>query len=636
MKKLFSSLLSWRCLAALFAVLMVSTPFAINNYLVDKGPSWLGLDVSWKMTLDYAFAKHWVWGKDIVYTYGPLANLSTRTGLGFPAWAMVVFDVFLVLNFYFVFADFIKNNASKPLAIAIVICLALLVNPCFGSDTAWILLFFIIYWMIKTFDKPRPLYLAILITLTILAFYIKMNTGLIAMVLLCSHFINLFTAKKLTIINMSGWFAWFIVLIMLSAILLNVSILGYITGSLEIIKGYNDVMYLDESHAVIETALYLLFLAMLALLLYSLWRQVAAKKHNQIMYTIAGIVFLFLLQKQAVLRNDAQHLYEYFSFAPLLLLCNFTAGNHQKSTLKYSLIILIFALGFVLYNRGLAYSLSSRITAPFTYIKQVVDHNKAAHLSQPGKRYIPQRVLDIIGNKTADVFPWDSEYVIENKLNYKPRPVFQSFSAYTEGLEKINYDYFVKQAPNFLIYDYDAIDNRYPFNDESLANLFILRNYTLADTFASNQRQRLVLQRNDKTAPLQFKHIKRFEFSPADTIPVTNFNFIKLDVQYNLPGKIKAFVNKPPRVQISYMRADGKWFTYKTSPELLKMGLYVGCLVTNDDEYIALLNDKPAAAIKKIKLIVNGSLFSGKGLMDIYLVNHHSLLNKPAPDEHNY
>ena len=238
-----------------------------------------------------------------------------------------------------------------------------------------------------------------------------------------------------------------------------------------------------------------------------------AKKYNRLIYTIAGIIFIFLLQKQAVLRNDAQHLYEFFSFAPLVLLCTFTIGSDQKSTLKYSLITLIFALGFVLYNRGAAYSLSSRVAAPVTYIKQVVAYRPASHINQPGKRYVPQRVLDIIGNKPVDVFPWDSEYAIENKLNYKPRPVFQSFSAYTEGLEKINYDYFVKQAPDFLIYDYDAIDNRYPFNDESLVNLFIIRNYTLADTFGSNQRQRLILQRKDQTAPLQFIHNKRLEFS---------------------------------------------------------------------------------------------------------------------------
>ena len=623
MKKLVSFIFSWQYLAALLAILMVSTPFSINNYLVDKGPSWLGLDVSWKMTLDYAATKHWIWGKDIVYTYGPLANLSTRTGQGLAAWAMVLFDSFLVLNFYFVFADFIKNNTSKLLAAAILVCTLLLVNTCFGSGTAWVLLFFIIYWMVKTFNEPRPLYLAMLIALTMLAFYIKMNTGLIAMVLLCGHFINLFIAKKTTLIKLLAWLAGFVVVTIASAVLLNVSILAYIIGSLEIIKGYNDVMYLDEAHDIIQTGLYLLFLAMLAWFLYRLWRQLKKKEYSHIVYTIAGIIFIFLLQKQAVLRNDRQHLYEYFSFAPLILLCNFAGAGNQKRQLKFSLAVMLFALGFVLYNRGVGYSLSTRVATPVTYVKQLIDYNTTEHPGQPGKRYIPQRVLNIIGNKTVDVFPWDSEYAIENKLNYKPRPVFQSFSAYTEALEKINYDYFVKQAPDFLIYDYDAIENRYPFNDESLVNLFIIRNYTFADSFRSNERQRLLLQRNNTITPLQFNHIKQYKFSLADTIPVTNFNFIKLDIRYNMFGKIKAFVAKPPHVQINYMRADGKWFTYKTSPELLKMGLYVDGLITNDDEYAALLTGKPATAIKKIKLDVDGSFFSGEGLMDTYLVNLH-------------
>jgi len=53
------------------------------------------------------------------------------------------------------------------------------------------------------------------------------------------------------------------------------------------------------------------------------------------------------------------------------------------------------------------------------------------------------------------------------------------------------------------------------------------------------------------------------------------------------------------------------------------MGLYVDGLITNDDEYAALLTGKPATAIKKIKLDVDGSFFSGEGLMDTYLVNLH-------------
>src|SRR5882762_9492533 len=105
MKKLFSSLISWQCFAALLAVCMITVPFALNNQLVDKGPSWRGLDISWKMTLNYAFIKHWTWGKDIVYTYGPLAAFSTRIGWGISRWVFLVFDAFIVVNFYFVFID---------------------------------------------------------------------------------------------------------------------------------------------------------------------------------------------------------------------------------------------------------------------------------------------------------------------------------------------------------------------------------------------------------------------------------------------------------------------------------------------------------------------------------------------------
>src|SRR5476651_520490 len=148
MKKFFSSILFWQCLAAMLALCMVTVPFAGHYHLVDKGPGWFGLDVSWGMTLNYALIKHWVWGKDIICTYGPLAFLSTRIGWGISRWALVLFDGFLVVNFYFVFIDFLKKNTDKFLAVAILICTMLTVNQYFGPDLSWVLLFFIIYWMI--------------------------------------------------------------------------------------------------------------------------------------------------------------------------------------------------------------------------------------------------------------------------------------------------------------------------------------------------------------------------------------------------------------------------------------------------------------------------------------------------------
>jgi hypothetical protein len=475
--------------------------------------------------------------------------------------------------------------------------------------------------MIKTFYDQRPIFLAILLLLTVLAFYIKMNTGLIAMLLLSAHFINLVVCKKITLVKLLMYSISFIVLVIVSAILLYVSIFDYITGSLQIIKGYNDIMYLDEIHPNIEHSLYILFFAMLLWFLYTLWVQVREKKYNLVLYTIAGVMYIFLLLKQSVLRNDVQHLYEYFSYSPIILLCGFAGIGNKKPHLIYSLVIIMFSLFFVSEFRTIGTSLKNRVTGPIVFVKQFWEYNSLAYINQQDKRYIPQRVLNKIGNKTVDVFPWDSEYAIENRLNYKPRPVFQSFSAYTPMLEQINYDYYVKHAPDVLIYDYDSIDNRYAFNDESLINLFILNNYTLIDTFTSNERARMVLQRNNKTVPLRFMQLKKEGFSLKDTIVTNRANFIKLDIQYNLAGKIKALISSPPHVQISYMREDGEWFTYKASVELLKTGIFAGDLVINNDDYLSLLTGKHTAAIKKIKLETNGNYFKETGMADAYLVN---------------
>jgi hypothetical protein len=620
MKKVFSSILFWQCFAALLALLMINTPFAIRSQLVDKGPNWFGLDVSWVMTLNYASIKHLVWGKDIVYTYGPLAYFATRTGWGVSRWFFLLFDGFIVINFYFVFIDFLKTNIDKFLAASILICTMLVVNQNFGSDLSWVLLFFIIYWMMKTFYDQRPFFLAMLIVLTVLAFYIKMNTGLIAMVFLCGHFINLFVCKKITLVKLLVCCVSFVVLVIVSAVLLNVSIISYISGSLEIIKGYNDVMYLDEEHFHIEHNLYILFFALLLWFFYKLYWQIREKKHSLIIYTTACVIFIFLLQKQATLRNDVQHLYEYFSFAPLILLCGFTTVEKQKPHLKYLLVIILFALFFVSENRTIDVSFAKRVAGPAAYIKQFRGYNSLIYVNQQDKRYIPQCVLNNIGNKTVDVFPWDGEYAMENKLNYRPRPIFQSYSVYTAALEKINYDYYVKQAPDILIYDYDAIDNRYPFNDETLVNLFILNNYTLIDSFTSNERLRIVLQRKNKTSPLQFTPLKKQEFSLKDPVDINQANFIKLEIQYNLAGKIKAFFGSPPHVQISYMREDGQWFTYKTSVELLKSGLFVKDLVADENDYLCLLTNGHLPAIKKIRLEIDGKYFNKNGVADAYWV----------------
>ena len=42
------------------------------------------------------------------------------------------------------------------------------------------------------------------------------------------------------------------------------------------------------------------------------------------------------------------------------------------------------------------------------------------------KNTLPQSMLDKIGNRTIDFFPWDLTYFIPNKLNYTPHQMLQT------------------------------------------------------------------------------------------------------------------------------------------------------------------------------------------------------------------
>src|SRR5262249_7318158 len=137
-------------------------------------------------------------GKDIIFSYGPLSFLSTRTGYGISRWYMLLFDIFIIINFFFVFKDFIQRAYDKFIAVVFLLAIFILVRIFFGSDTAWVLLSFSIFWMYKFFKSPSLLSAimqALLITIT---FYCKLNTGIVILFFFAAHLANMIYFKKVT------------------------------------------------------------------------------------------------------------------------------------------------------------------------------------------------------------------------------------------------------------------------------------------------------------------------------------------------------------------------------------------------------------------------------------------------------
>jgi hypothetical protein len=602
---------------------MFTMPFVVYPTLGDKGPTWLGLDVSWQMTLNYARMENLHWGKDIIFSYGPLSFLSTRNGWGVSRWVFLLFDLFLVVNFFLVFREFVKKAVDKFMALLILAAVTLLCNPFYGTDLSWVLLVFTLYWMYKAFLDPKPWYFMMIAVLTALSFYIKLNTALVVILLVAGYLVNGVVFKKISWLKAGIAAGGMGLLIVLLSLFFHVSLFHYIRASLEVIKGYNEVMYLEQEHRSSESHIRILY--WLSIVMYGVFAflLVKTKRYAELFFVVAAWLYLFLMKKQAVTRNDEQHLREFISYSSLLFTTSILLylPKVQRFFLSGMVTIVLLALFYRTEEVSLDKLVRGRFNQKHAYRDHFKYYKPGFYLSQAGKRMIPAPVLAKIGQHSIDVFPWDGEYLLENKLNYTPRPVFQSYSAYTGYLEKKNYDFYREKTPEFVLYDYDAIDGRYPFNDETWVNLFLSRNYTLADTFTSNERWRLLLQKKPAVVNLNWELAGEKEMNIDQEIPVDNATCMKIYIRHNLRGKWRSMRYKVPPVTIRFMKPNGEWAGFRTSGALLRSGIMVEKWVQDTGDFVKYITQRDSLLpVLKVKLQVDQRFFASKIQVKYYRI----------------
>ncbi|MBX7204593.1 MAG: hypothetical protein K1X81_04165 [Bacteroidia bacterium] len=591
------------------AAATLTSSFAVAPLLADKGPTWYGIDCSWAFTFNIALLKNWIWGKDIVYTYGPLGFLATRIGYHIPSILLILFDAFLMTNFFIVFNEVLNKSKDKFLAVLFIICNILLIRIHTHVGVVWIILFFNCYWLNKAAEKFSfniYLYLSFLITAS---FYLKLNTGLIGiilyiMLLLFLNFLREITFKQ----TLSVLFLPFVFILAVS-FPLHVDLPGYLSGAGEHIKGYQAIMGLNCDVSGWNDGMSIIFGGVILLLIYYSIFLVKQKKYSGLLYISVSAIYIFVLRKQAVIRSDEQHMMEFFAYAPLVLLIQnrpFTSPHLQTRHLKISLLIALGCLLLKSSRISISEVMLSIVRTPKNYINSFRHRNSIDYFGQANKRHIPERVLKAINRNTVDIFPWDIQYLLQNRLNYQPRPVFQSFSAYTPYLQNLNLEFYRKHPPEFIIYDYDAIDSRYPFNDECLLNLFIIKNYEITDTFSSNERWRLLLKRKKKNSDVGYTKIKQEKIKLNKVIRLPdNCSFVKIFVKHTMKGMYRNLADKLPLLHLDYKKDNDEWISYRTSSELLEGGAFTGKIVLHNSDFASLFTE--SEILESISaIIVNG------------------------------
>jgi hypothetical protein len=468
-----------RAVVALFCVAAFLLIFALG-----APPSGLGLDPAWTEVMGWAFLRHAQWGRDLVFTYGPLGFLQPYASYvqGIFPWfvaGQIALPAGFALTIGLVFWRGTLGAFLLFAAVYICWCWSL------GGDISWAFtLLFGTACLVEGRGQSRA------------AFYVKaaMLAPIFAAIALAKF--SLFPLWMLCVAGIAGaclierrrWRALTTVVIFLLALVLMWLACGQRLGNLPLFLLRSFQVAAGYGHAMGNRAppLYELLGPMLAVVvflacIYAAWRHRSDPAALVLLGLVGAAALLFWLGSYT--RGD--HWKWYF---PAIALLPFVLSVHERlqrdDVLRRTSVAITVAATLVAF----------RITSPATVGTELVFRiqnsvRNLAHLDDLRQRREDEwrsvaersdlpKIRARIGNARVDLMTWELGMLIVNGFNYVPRPLFQSYSAYTPTLARLNEAHFLDaHAPEFVLLKLDAIDERVPMSEDGLTLIALLKLY---------------------------------------------------------------------------------------------------------------------------------------------------------------
>ena len=574
-----------------------------------------GIEGSWKRAINMAIKNGTVFGADFIYTFGPLGFLSTRNNEYVGNWLLIISDIFLAFSCYYFLLTYFKKN--KGWFILVLMSMFLVRS---AEYTQIMFLMFIIYTIqiIQNKFKNR-LQLLITALLGTLLFFIKVNYGIIALLILSIIIIYLvFNNFKSSLYILVIFLGAFFIIIHYC----HINIIGYILYSFELIKYYNESMYLPIKLYDPVLILAIIQILIVCILSYLVIKKHIIEKNLNWVFIIPLILFaltFYLFYKNGFTRADIIHYGAFFSILPFSIISVIFLFNIDKSKcITISSLIISLSCSVYVQIKYNIFNIKHDLT--FAIPGYSSQYFKKETMKQ-ADILLPKEELALIGNETIDIFPYQIALIQLNGLNYCPRPLPQSYSFSSTIIDSLNADHFYKTSkPANILIRNEGIDKNYNFWNESYTKATISLNYTYCNTISLKKdtletdifnENYLLLKANHQSPhyPL-FTKIDERKIILGERInfsfPDTELVYFTAEINYNLIGKIRKIIFQVPVTYIKLYFSDSTSQIYPAfRPEICRPVLINKAILNNID-----LKNFFSKNLKAIKNIVGLEIFS--------------------------
>lgn len=584
-----------------------------------------GLDPSWMLGMNELMARGAVFGQDVIFTFGPLASVYTI--------------------YFHPATDSLAMAASLVLALAAMVCWRVILSG--RSHAVWLGVSLVCWLCLNSRDAL--LFAVPLLACLATAFWVLDqrspdverahspghhgamtpvwlglawgSVGLLPLVkgtmLLMTVALTVLTA--LFLLTQRRALMAVLVLVAPSAVSISVwAALGqgldhlpqYVSSMSEIIVGYTEAMSygLDKPLNRIQLALFSLVAVMLLrrACLFGLQRD----RLTAIFFFVALAACLFLSFKAAFVRHDEGHAILAMNVA-LVLVCvawarfDLPRPGRWKWALVAGLLWYAVMLSYGGWGVGRhlaqwwasqkasAVAVFDRVTRSTTHLDEFNAGYKAIREAYP----IPHL------SGSVDVYSTNHAVVMAHALPWSPRPILQSYSAYTPALARLNREHLLgERAPDWVWFTVEPIDGRLASQEDGASWPVLLRDYEPIQ----KARGGVVLKRRVAGAAsvpeLGATLIQRsVQFGERIELPRDGGALsFSLDARRNGLGQLVHTALKARSLMVELELASGETRRLRLVSSMLVEPVVLSPLVESSEEFALLYGDLSALADKRV------------------------------------
>jgi hypothetical protein len=560
------------------------------------------LDEAWALALNQAVAQGLVFGRDVIFTFGPYSFVFSKMYHPATDALMLVSSAYLAITYWLALVH-VTRGANRWLGIALVVVLAgfmqqrdtlLLSYPMLvgvacckhrpeGATKlrAWaVFLMFSSFGLLPLIKGSMLALCALVVPIAVARFVIERQRGLA----LCS--------LVAPVIGLVGFWV---------AIGQPVLALGeHLRALTSVIAGYAGAMAWqgDGNEA-------LCYLAGSAVLLGAVaWDRRTPGAARFTLVCVFG-AFLFVAFKAGLVRHDSHAL---ICAGALLVAAVVACGSVALRLKPAVLLVAIVTWGFIDGHHldttpaKLGASVHGTYASTWHGIEKrlwghkSLDDDYAATLSFIREtRGIP--MLD----GTTDVYSYGQTELIASGNRWNPRPILQSYSVYTAFLDERNREHLAgASAPDNILFRVEAIDNRLPALEDGASWPLLLASYQ-PHAFYGDM---LHLRRRVTPELPEIELISTSVHRLGERVAVPRddaFIVAELAIEPSLFGSLAALVFKPGLLSIAIEYEGGRRQTYRLVAAMARQGFLLSPSVETTDEVASLYSGTTALAAKRVR-----------------------------------